>query len=74
MATRFARIAPAIATPAGKIVRIGRVGDGHRKKLPNHFLSLGDAAIYAEALAAKVGISTATFDSVIRGSRMDCGS
>ena len=71
----FARIQPVIATWAGKIVHIGRVGDGHRMKLMNNFLSLGYAAIYAEALAvaAKVGISTATFDSVIRGGRMDCG-
>ncbi|MBN8629627.1 MAG: NAD(P)-dependent oxidoreductase [Rhodobacterales bacterium] len=71
----FARIQPIIATWAGKIVHIGRVGDGHRMKLLNNFLSLGYAAIYAEALAVatKVGISTATFDSVIRGGRMDCG-
>jgi 3-hydroxyisobutyrate dehydrogenase-like beta-hydroxyacid dehydrogenase len=71
----FARIQPVIATWAGKIVHIGRVGDGHRMKLLNNFLSLGYAAIYAEALAvaSKVGISTATFDSVIRGGRMDCG-
>jgi 3-hydroxyisobutyrate dehydrogenase-like beta-hydroxyacid dehydrogenase len=71
----FTRIQPVIATWAGKIVHIGRVGDGHRMKLLNNFLSLGYAAIYAEALAvaAKVGISTATFDSVIRGGRMDCG-
>jgi len=71
----FARIQPVIATWAGKIVHIGKVGDGHRMKLLNNFLSLGYAAIYAEALAlaAKVGISTATFDSVIRGGRMDCG-
>ena len=71
----FARIQPVIATWAGKIVHIGKVGDGHRMKLLNNFLSLGYAALYAEALAvaAKVGISTATFDSVIRGGRMDCG-
>lgn len=71
----FQRIQPVIATWAGKIVHIGRVGDGHRMKLLNNFLSLGYAAIYAEALAlaARVGISTATFDSVIRGGRMDCG-
>ncbi len=71
----FARIKPVIATWAGKIVHIGGVGDGHRMKLLNNFLSLGYAAIYAEALAlsGKVGISTATFDSVIRGGRMDCG-
>lgn len=71
----FARIRPVIATWAGKIVHIGGVGDGHRMKLLNNFLSLGYAAIYAEALAlaARTGISTATFDSVIRGGRMDCG-
>jgi 3-hydroxyisobutyrate dehydrogenase-like beta-hydroxyacid dehydrogenase len=71
----FARIKPVIATWAGKIVHIGGVGDGHRMKLLNNFLSLGYAAIYAEALALsrKVGIPVATFDSVIRGGRMDCG-
>jgi 3-hydroxyisobutyrate dehydrogenase-like beta-hydroxyacid dehydrogenase len=71
----FARIRPVIATWAGKIVHIGGVGDGHRMKLLNNFLSLGYAAIYAEALALsrKVGISVETFDSVIRGGRMDCG-
>jgi 3-hydroxyisobutyrate dehydrogenase-like beta-hydroxyacid dehydrogenase len=71
----FARIQPVIATWATKIVHIGGVGDGHRMKLLNNFLSLGYAAIYAEALAlaSKVGISTATFDSAIRGGRMDCG-
>lgn len=71
----FDRIAPVIATWAGKIVHIGELGDGHRMKLLNNFLSLGYAAIYAEALsmAAKIGISVPTFDSVIRGGRMDCG-
>ncbi len=71
----FARIRPVIATWAAKIVHIGGVGDGHRMKLLNNFLSLGYAAIYAEALALsrKVGIPVATFDSVIRGGRMDCG-
>ncbi|MCC5974112.1 MAG: NAD(P)-dependent oxidoreductase [Rubellimicrobium sp.] len=71
----FARISPVIGAFAGKIVHIGGVGDGHRMKLLNNFLSLGYGAIYAEALAMarKVGISTSTFDSVIRGGRMDCG-
>ncbi len=71
----FTRIQPVIATWAAKIVHIGGVGDGHRMKLLNNFLSLGYAAIYAEALAlaSKVGIPVATFDSVIRGGRMDCG-
>jgi 3-hydroxyisobutyrate dehydrogenase-like beta-hydroxyacid dehydrogenase len=71
----FARIRPILATWAGKIVHIGGVGDGHRMKLLNNFLSLGYAAIYSEALtlAARVGLSPETFDSVIRGGRMDCG-
>jgi 3-hydroxyisobutyrate dehydrogenase-like beta-hydroxyacid dehydrogenase len=71
----FERIEPVIATWAGKIVRIGGVGDGHRMKLLNNFLSLGYGALYAEALtlSRKVGISVETFDSVIRGGRMDCG-
>jgi 3-hydroxyisobutyrate dehydrogenase-like beta-hydroxyacid dehydrogenase len=71
----FARIQPVLDVWAGKIVHIGDVGDGHRMKLLNNFLSLGYAAIYSEAvvLGQKVGISPDRFDSVIRGGRMDCG-
>ncbi len=71
----FARIEPVISAWAGAIVHIGAPGDGHKMKLLNNFLSLGYAAMYSEALALseKVGISTQAFDSVIRGSRMDCG-
>jgi len=71
----FARIRPVIETWAGRVVHIGAVGDGHKMKLLNNFLSLGYAAIYAEALVlgARVGISPQRFDSVIRGGRMDNG-
>jgi len=71
----FARIEPVIATWAAKIVHVGGVADGHRMKLLNNFISLGYAAIYAEALAMaqKAGISVERFDKVIRGGRMDCG-
>jgi 3-hydroxyisobutyrate dehydrogenase-like beta-hydroxyacid dehydrogenase len=71
----FARIKPILDTWAGKVVHMGPVGDGHKMKLLNNFVSLGYAAIYSEALvlAAKVGITPQTFDSVIRGGRMDCG-
>lgn len=71
----FSRIEPVLQTWAGRIVHIGGIGDGHRMKLLNNFLSLGYAALYAEALALaqKVGISPERFDSVIRGGRMDCG-
>ncbi|MGL5137059.1 MAG: NAD(P)-dependent oxidoreductase [Beijerinckiaceae bacterium] len=71
----FARIKPACEAVAAKIVHLGPVGDGHKMKLLNNFVAMGYAAIYSEALALsrKVGISPQTFDSVVRGSRMDCG-
>ncbi len=71
----FARLKPLLDTWAGRVHHIGITGDGHRMKLLNNFLSLGYAALYAEALtlSARVGISPARFDSVIRGGRMDCG-
>lgn len=71
----FARVKPVIESWASKIVHLGPVGAGHKMKLLNNFLSMGYAAIYAEALALgqKVGISIETFDSVVRGGRMDCG-
>ena len=72
----FTRIKPVLDTWAGaKIVHLGGPGDGHKMKLLNNFVSLGYAAIYAEAmtLATKAGLSPEIFDSVLRGSRMDCG-
>ncbi len=71
----FERLNPVIAAWAKTIVHIGPCAAGHKMKLLNNFLSLGYAALYSEALALseKVGISTKEFDSVIRGSRMDCG-
>lgn len=71
----FRRLEPVIGSWARAIVHLGPSGSGHKMKLLNNFLSLGYAALYAEALALseKVGITTKQFDSVIRGSRMDCG-
>lgn len=71
----FGRIKPVLDAWAKTIVRIGPTGSGHKIKLVNNFLSLGYGALYAEAitLARKVGLSVQDFDSVIRGSRMDCG-
>ena len=69
----FARVQPLLQTFAGRIVHLGGPGTGHRMKLINNFVSLGYAALYAEALtlAQAVGITPAMFDSVIRGGRMD---
>ena len=71
----FERIKPVCEAWAAKVDHIGKVGDGHKMKLINNFLSLGYGAIYAEALtlAQKSGLSPKVFDSVLRGSRMDCG-
>ena len=71
----FARIKPVCDTWAQKVVHLGPVGDGHKMKLLNNFVAMGYAAIYSEALALsqKVGITPQVFDSVLRGSRMDCG-
>lgn len=71
----FARIKPVLDAWAGAIVHMGPSGAGHKMKLLNNMLAMGYAAMYSEALALseKVGITTQQFDSVIRGSRMDCG-
>ncbi|MFG1461672.1 NAD(P)-dependent oxidoreductase [Xanthobacter sp. DSM 24535] len=71
----FAVIKPALEAISARINHVGGPGAGHTMKLLNNFLSLGYGALYAEALAlaAKVGVTPATFDSVLRGSRMDCG-
>lgn len=71
----FARVKPVIDCWAHAVRHIGPVGDGHKMKLLNNFLAMGYGAIYAEALAVaqKNGISAEVFDSVLRGSRMDCG-
>lgn len=71
----FERLQPILLTWATKAVRVGPVGVGHKMKLLNNFVAMGYAAIYSEALAlaARSGVSAQTFDSVLRGSRMDCG-
>ncbi len=70
----FERVKPLLQTWAARIVHVGGPGDGHRMKLINNFISLGYAALYAEALtlAKAVNISPDRFDAVIRNGRMDC--
>ncbi len=71
----YARVKPVIEAWAQTVRHIGPVGDGHKMKLLNNFVAMGYGAIYAEALALakKSGITPQVFDSVLRGSRMDCG-
>jgi 3-hydroxyisobutyrate dehydrogenase-like beta-hydroxyacid dehydrogenase len=69
------RARPVLEAFAGRIIPTGPTGTGHTMKLLNNFLSMGYAALYAEALmlGAKVGLTPQVFDNVIRGGRMDCG-
>ena len=68
------RARPILEAFAGRIVPTGPVGTGHTMKLLNNFLSMGYAALYAEALmiGAKAGLTSQVFDSVIQNGRMDC--
>ncbi|MFZ1963673.1 MAG: NAD(P)-dependent oxidoreductase [Roseiarcus sp.] len=72
--TSVARARPVLEAFAGRIIPTGPVGTGHTMKLLNNFVSMGYAALYAEALmiGAKAGLSAKTFDAVIRDGRMDC--
>ncbi|MDX7952620.1 NAD(P)-dependent oxidoreductase [Lichenihabitans sp. Uapishka_5] len=69
------RVRPVLESFAGRVIPTGPVGTGHTMKLLNNFLSMGYAALYSEALmiGAKAGLAPKTFDSVVRGGRMDCG-
>jgi 3-hydroxyisobutyrate dehydrogenase-like beta-hydroxyacid dehydrogenase len=68
------KIRPVLRAFASTIQHVGGLGDGHRLKLVNNLVSMGFAALYAEALvlARKVGLGTEAFDGLIRSSRMHC--
>jgi 3-hydroxyisobutyrate dehydrogenase-like beta-hydroxyacid dehydrogenase len=68
------KIRPVLSAFASTIQHVGGLGDGHRLKLVNNLVSMGFAALYAEALvlANKVGLGTEAFDGLIRSSRMHC--
>ena len=69
-----ARARPILEAFAARVIPTGPVGTGHTMKLLNNFISMGYSAIYSEALmlGAKAGLTPQVFDSVLRGSRMDC--
>ena len=70
----FARARPVLDAFAARVIHTGPTGSGHTMKLLNNFISMGYSAIYSEALTlgVKAGLTPQVFDSVIRGSRMDC--
>lgn len=71
----FERIEPLIGCWAANVRHLGAVGLGHKMKLINNFVSMGYAAIYAEALALarKAGLSIEQVHSVVGTGRMRCG-
>ncbi len=71
----FERIEPLIKCWAANVRHLGEVGLGHKMKLINNFVSMGYAAVYAEALALarKAGLSIEQFHSVVGSGRMRCG-
>jgi 3-hydroxyisobutyrate dehydrogenase-like beta-hydroxyacid dehydrogenase len=71
----FAAIRPVIECWAGNIVHLGPVGNGHKMKLINNFISIGYGALYSEALAVcrRSGITPQQFHAVIGSSRMANG-
>ncbi len=60
---------PVLETFSDMIVHMGGVGTGHQVKLINNFLSLGHAAMAAEAItvAKKAGIDMPAFQKIIMG-------
>ncbi len=68
------RIRPVLSAFANTIQHAGALGNGHRLKLVNNLISLGYAALYSEALtlAVKAGLDAASFDNLVRSSRMHC--
>ena len=74
-AEAIARARPVLEAFAARVVHTGPTGSGHTMKLLNNFVSMGYSAIYSEALTlgAKAGLTPQVFNSVISGSRMDCG-
>lgn len=74
-AETFARVLPVIECWAGNINHVGPVGAGHKMKLIMNFISMGYAALFAEAvvLGAKVGLSPQSVNQVIGSSRLSNG-
>ena len=71
----FARIEPVLKAWSRKIMHLGTVGTGHKMKLINNFISLGNAALLSEALAIarKTDLSIDQFHQVIGTSRLRNG-
>ncbi|WP_370400585.1 NAD(P)-dependent oxidoreductase [Sulfitobacter sp. JB4-11] len=70
----LAHVRPVFDAFTDTVQHVGPLGAGHMLKLVNNMVSLGYAALYAEAvvMAKKAGIAPEAFDKLISSSRMDC--
>ena len=73
--TTFAAIKPALQAIAENIFHVGLVGAGHKIKLLNNFLAMGQAAAIAEALVAgrKLGVDLEQFYKMITAGGVNSG-
>lgn len=71
----FAAIKPALEAIAENIFHVGPVGSGHKIKLLNNFLAMGQAAAIAEALVAgrKLGVDLDQFYKMITAGGVNSG-
>lgn len=71
----FKAVKPIIDCWAGNITHVGPCGSGHKMKLLMNFISMGYAAMYAEAtvVGAAVGLPPAKVREVIGSSRLSNG-
>lgn len=71
----FARLKPVLECWAGNINHVGPTGAGHQMKLVMNFVSMGYAALFAEALVTgvKSGLSPHAIHKVLGSSRLANG-
>lgn len=71
----FDRVRPILATFAENIFHVGGPGAGHKTKLINNFLTMGQAALIAEALVAgaKAGLDLDGFIRVVSAGGANSG-
>lgn len=71
----FRTIEPALKAFAENIFHVGELGAGHKMKLLNNFLAMGQAALIAEALAAgaKAGVDLEKFCKLVGAGAVNSG-
>jgi 3-hydroxyisobutyrate dehydrogenase-like beta-hydroxyacid dehydrogenase len=71
----FRTIEPALKAFAENIFHVGGLGAGHKMKLINNFLAMGQAALMAEALgaAAKAGVDLEKFCKLVSAGAVNSG-